>query len=162
MKVHKSLVGYDLYYFTEHIQDCINNKRKVPKTLGKNVDLGLLYNEHSQKIILADKEGKPLKSWRWPGDKLLFFGIGRDRFNSSMTFLYNDDQGNIVLEISLEYPWFLGEDPPADLYISYDDWLPEYKILYREIISKDVAQEWVRQLNRLYEKLEANMSFEKK
>ena len=43
-----------------------------------------------------------------------------------------------------------------------DDWLPKYKIMYKTIISKEIAQEWFIQLNDLYTKLEANMPSSKK
>ena len=82
---------------------------------------------------------------------MLFLGNDSDEFNSCTTFLYNDEQGNVVLEVSSTYPWFFGEDVPD---ISYDDWLPEYKILYKTIISKDVIQKWIKQMTAFRDMLE--------
>tara|TARA_Y100000588_G_scaffold80464_1_gene84365 strand:+ start:1332 stop:1715 length:384 start_codon:yes stop_codon:yes gene_type:complete len=80
--LRKQAVGYDLYYFVERIQDCIENKRNFPLVLGEKVDLGLLLNNHNQKIILSQETGMPLKDWRWIGDEFLFFENNADGFNS--------------------------------------------------------------------------------
>lgn len=158
IKIHRFSTGRDFYDFICSLEEALNNERKISKELGKNVNLGLLWNEHTQKIILAEEAGKPLKSWDWSGDDLLFLGNKADEFSSCITFLYNDEQGNIVLEVSSTYPWFFGEDPPEDLYVSYDDWLPEYKILYKTIISKDTVQKWIKEMIAFRDMLEEKIT----
>ena len=119
--LQKVSVGFDLYYFAENIEKCLNKKKFVPIQLGKNADLGLLLNEHTQKIILAEEAGKPLPTWRWAGDDLLFLENQGFGIKKSMTFLYNDDDGNIIFEATASYPWFYQDAPSKDLFISYDD-----------------------------------------
>ena len=41
--------GFDLYYYAEHVEQCLNNKKSIPKELGKNIYLGFLWNKHWQK-----------------------------------------------------------------------------------------------------------------
>ena len=150
-------IGFDLYYYADHIQQCLYNK-KAPKGLEVPFDLGLLWNEHTQNIILAEEAGHPFKSWKWAGSGLLFLENKSQGMNNCMTFLYNDDQCNIILQISAAYPWFFKDAPSPELNISYKDWLPAYKILYKTIIPRKIAQKWVKQLNKLYATLDARMT----
>ena len=149
-------VGYDLYYIAEHIQQCIDHQKMLPLGFSKSIDLGILCNEHTQKIILAEEAGKPLETWSWLGSSLHFLENKGASFQSCETWLYNDADGQIVMQVNTVYPWFYKEAPSKDLEISYDDWLPSYKILYKTIISKNVAQMWIKELNDLYATLELN------
>ena len=160
--LRKISVGFDLGDLIDNINQCLNNKKRIPKELGKNADLGLLWNNHIQKIILAEEAGKPFNSLDWAGISLFFLDNKCAGFKNCNTFLYNDEQGNIIFETSAAYPWFFEDAPSPKLNISYNDWLPQYKILYKTTISREVAQEWIKQLNELYEKLDANMNCCKK
>ena len=151
-------VGFDLDDFAEHLQQCLDNKIGVPKELDNKVDLGFLWNEHIQKIILAEEAGKPLKSWDWIAGHTVFLQCRANGDKSCNTFLYNDHQGNIILQISAAYPWFFKDAPSSELNISYDDWLPKHKILYKIIIPRKVAQKWVKQLIQLHATLDARMT----
>lgn len=154
--VMRSFVGYDLYYFAEHIQQCIDNQLPILQNLEQSIDLGLLWNEHWQKIAIAENAGNPLSSWKWTEGNTLFLQCNSNGDRSNNTFLYNDDNGNIILQIASAYPWFFKEASSPDLDISYDDWLPQYKILYKTVVPKDVAQRWVKDLHGLYAMLELN------
>jgi hypothetical protein len=154
--LRKVNVGYDLYYIAEHIQHCIDNKRNIPLKMSIKFDLGILWNNHIQKIILAEKAGNPLKTWSWPGDSLLLLENQGEGFDSCITWLYNDEKGQIVMQVNTVYPWFFKKVQPDDLDISYDSWLSNYKILYKTIIPKDIAKKWVKDLNDLYAQLDLN------
>ena len=157
IKIHRFAVGYDLYYFSEHIQKCIEGKINIPIGLDRNIDLGLLWNEHWQKISLAEDSGHPLPTWKWVASDTVFFQNKSDGDFSNNTFLYNDQQGNIILQVSLAYPWFFTDAPSNELNISYYDWLLKYKIVYKSMIPREIAQQWVLQLNELYAQLDKNM-----
>jgi len=154
-KIHKLLVGQEFYDCIGSLQQAIEGKRRIVNKLGNNIDLGLLWNEHTQKIIQAEESGKPVKNWHWEGDFLVLFFNHADGENSCVTFLYNDDNGNIIFEVSLEYPWFFIENDPD---ISYENWLSQYKTFYKTIISKDVAMKWIEQMAMFRDKLDANMT----
>lgn len=157
-KVHRFAVGYDLYYLAEHIQKCINNQLPIPQELEQDIDLGWLWNEHTNKIILAEEVGSQLPSWKWVGTPLLFLENKGAGFDSCMTWLYNDENGNILLKVSSAYPWFFKDTPADHLYISYNEWLSSYKVHYKTIIPRDVAQKWVKDLQGLYAMLELNLT----
>lgn len=162
VKVHRFATGHDLEDWWEKIEACLHNNRQIPSQLDHDVDLGLCWNNYRQKIIEAQEAGKNIKNWDWPGSFLLFFENKGDQFNSCMTFLYNDVHGNIIFQTSSAYPWFFKDQPPFNnYYIPYATWLAEYKILYKSFITRDVAKEWVNQLQNFYDQLEAHMPFEK-
>ena len=150
-------VGFELDDFMQHVQQCLDNQINVSKKLGEKIDLGLLWNEHWQKIALAEDAGAPLKSWRWIAMETIFLQCNVNGDLSCNTFLYNDAQDNIILETAAAYPWFFKNAPSPELNISYDDWRPTHKILYKTVIPRKVAQKWIKQLNKLYAKLDANM-----
>ena len=156
--VHAMAVGFDLYYLADHINQCLNNKKNIPKNFGNNIDLGLLWNKHIQKIILAEESGKQFKNLEWEGTKLFFLENQCEGLKNCMTFLYNDNHGNIIFETSYSYPWFLEDAQSTEFKISYDDWLPKYKVLYKTMITNEIAQQWIKQLNELYAKLDSNMT----
>lgn len=110
----KNDVGYDLHYIAQRIEGCLNLQRHIPIILGENVDIGLLWNQHSQKIALAEDAGCPLPTWDWPGMGLSFFENKGSGFDSCMTWLYNDEHGQIVMQVSNIYPWFFKDAPSAD------------------------------------------------
>ena len=104
LRLRPKAVGFDLYDYADHIQQCLDNKKSIPKELEKTVNLGLLWSEHTQKCILAEEAGKQLANWDWAGIELFFLENQSENINNCMTFLYNDEQGNIILETSSTYP----------------------------------------------------------
>lgn len=154
--------GSDFDYFADYIEECIDKKNNITERFGGQVDLGFLYNQHSQAMRLAEKTGQPLDDLiDWDGDDLLFWGYGSHRFKSNASFLYNDENGKIIIEFSSMYPWRLTDAPSKELDISYEDWLPESKVLYKKEISKATAKQWVKQLRKLHHDLEENMPYRK-
>lgn len=154
--VMRSCVGYDLHYIAERIEGCLQLQRYIPSILGHNMDLGLLWHQHWQKVAIAEDSGNPLSSWKWPGMELYLVENKGSGFDSCITWLYNDENGQIIMQVNNIYPWFFKDAPSPDLDISYDDWLPQYKILYKTIIPKNVAKQWVKDLHGLYSMLELN------
>jgi hypothetical protein len=64
------------------------------------------------------------------------------------TWIYNDKNGTIVLEITPQYPHFDAKDT-SKVRISYDGWLKEYKPLFVRIISPDIARQWLQQADQV-------------
>tara|TARA_Y100000588_G_C14272818_1_gene933062 strand:- start:682 stop:1293 length:612 start_codon:yes stop_codon:yes gene_type:complete len=150
IKVHDFAVGQELYDFATHIQNCLDNKYKVLKKSRSKIDLGLLWNEYYQQLVIQSESAKKIVNPSWNEERLILFFNHADENNSCITFLYNNDQGDIVLEIASEYPWFYQEEIPE---ISYQAWLPKYKILYKETISKNIAMKWIEQMLALRDAL---------
>lgn len=69
-------------------------------------------------------------------------------------WLYNDVDGNIVLQITPFYPWFSwfkdSKDCPGK--IPYSKWIKNYKSIVKVIIPKERMQQWAIQADKLGEK----------
>lgn len=69
------------------------------------------------------------------------------------TWLYNDTSGNIILEITKDYPWhfILLDGEPEDLdFVTYDEFMKDYKPLIHRVIPRDVAIAWLEQAMEVY------------
>lgn len=69
------------------------------------------------------------------------------------TWIYNDEQGNIIFEITPYYP-----HAHSDKY-SYQDflqWLKNYKSLFKMIIPRNIAHQWLIQATEILAEIDAN------
>jgi hypothetical protein len=140
--VRRCIVGAELVHLQKELEDWYAGKRRIPKEC-VGFDLGLLWNEHWQKIALAESVMQNVDSWDWVGANFLFLQSNSNGKSSNNTFLYQDELGNYVLQISSCFPYFFIHDKCA---IAYGQWLPNYKILYRKNIERVVIEKWIKQL----------------
>src|SRR5438445_8769104 len=60
-------------------------------------------------------------------------------------WMYNDENGAIVFEITPRYPGiFLEKDEQVGIP-SYEDWIQSYKPAFIQVIPQDIAQNWLKQ-----------------
>jgi hypothetical protein len=156
----KIFKGSDIGTYLRHIDKCLRNECPIPTEVTFPRDLGLDLNNHSYYELLSRPCTYFYPTWYWIANDTILL-ISKDSFDSCVTFLYNDDQGSIVFQVSKIYPNFFKSPSWPEQTISYEDWLPQYKILYKTIIPHEDAQNWHQQLQILYEKIESNVSFKR-
>jgi len=67
------------------------------------------------------------------------------------TWMYNDSEGNIIFEVTKFYKWSLREKEPEDLdFITYEEFIKDYKPLIHCIIPRDLAIEWLKQAMEIH------------
>ena len=76
-------------------------------------------------------------------------------------WIYNDKEGNIVLEITPPFATLFFEAYPEEEPISFDEWMKDYKPLLVTTISKQTAQQWVQQIDDLIKKTSAKIETQK-
>ena len=123
-----------------------NQKLKIPREVN---DLGIEFNSYwlnvSQDKDNMEQTSEPFELFQCSGLQL----------NDTITFLFNDDKENILFQVSSKYPYFFSlEQAP----VSYEEWLPSYKIVYKKEISFDVMQEWIIQLESFNLKLRSQVN----
>ena len=59
------------------------------------------------------------------------------------SWLYNDKEGNIILEITPIYQTQYSDQEPVDKFIKYSEWMKNYKTLVKTKIPKKEAQQWI-------------------
>lgn len=147
MSINKGTDARDLTeQFIKILDKCLQNKLPLPDGIQ---DLGIVANQyHNQN----PKENVPYK----PCDLLYEYVIvDHDYF----MMLYNDEHGNIVLQISPAYPFRnrYGNKKPS--YNHFLRWMKEsYKPKATFIISKDIAETWLSQLHQILEIITINIS----
>lgn len=68
------------------------------------------------------------------------------------SWLYNDENGNIILEITPFYPWHNVTKKTCPNKISYKEWIKNYKPVVKTIISKENFKQWVKQADEFGKK----------
>lgn len=127
------------YFFgkSQGMTNLINGKRILYKNIRK--DLGFKFNQFHANALKKQEYYKVMEYY-FQGNNhkgiLPYFS----------SWLYNDKNGNIVLEISPIYPWFDEKNPEKQPgFVTYSEFIKNYKIAVRVIILKENFKKWVNQ-----------------
>ena len=71
-------------------------------------------------------------------------------------WIYNDDQNNIIFEVTPEYPRCIDQENEIEVE-DYQNWMKSYKPLLITIISQETAEQWLKQAETILEKINKNM-----
>jgi hypothetical protein len=120
-------------------------------------DIGYMYNRdlHGD----AGLEYMPSKSeshFFWVGSKYSLWQTPRNIKPNLTTWLYNDKQGNIILEITENYFWHFKDPEETDNFITYQEFMNNYKPYFITRISKEKAAEFIMQAEALLKQIEVN------
>ena len=77
------------------------------------------------------------------------------------SWLYNDQEGNIVFEITPFYSWFNVTKKTHPDKISYKKWIENYKPIIKTIIPKENIKQWIKQAEELAEIYKLNLNYSK-
>lgn len=108
-------------------------------------DLGYLWNEY-----LQDKKGHNFVKAPLEKDSTFWVGLRNLVLSSQQyeTWLYNKN-GAIFFEITPLYKWHHSEPKKNEKYISYDEFIKNYKPLVIIKLENKVAKSWLRTVSRL-------------
>lgn len=67
-------------------------------------------------------------------------------------WMYNDEEGNVIFEITPFYPWHNETKKTYPEKISYKEWIKSYKPLVKTIIPKENLKQWIKQANEFGKK----------
>jgi hypothetical protein len=127
----------------------VNNKAKLHASIADQ-DLGYLRNkglhECGNSPELDQENHLPATLWSPTGNKE---GI-------CTTWLYNNDQGDIIMQITPSYRWHFFDPKEDENYITYEEFMQNYQPILFRTIPKEVAQEWLIQVEQLAAKIKDN------
>lgn len=122
-------------------------------------DIGYLYNEYLQGLYSESlQKNKELVYEKmegidhWVGEAYKLFDC------NPTTWLYNDYDENIILEITPNYPWHFSEPKEGEDFIPYEEWIKSYKPVLIRAIPVEVARQWLEQANMILKKIEENVA----
>lgn len=72
------------------------------------------------------------------------------------TFIYNDIDGNIIIIIIPLYPHVLSRKKRKRSYNYFLKWMQSYKPIYKQIIPRDLALQWIDQAAQIIAEIDKN------
>lgn len=139
-------VSHVCYFFTKSslISQLLNNKMNLSND--KIDNLGLEINQYFEGVSESDV-----------CFNYLFLSNSHKRvrpyYNS---WLYNDEIGNIVFEITPFYPWHDPAEADNPNFLSYETWIKDYKPIVKTTIPFHSLKQWIYQIKKWCKILENN------
>ena len=137
--------------FNGLLKKALLNNLKLPASISTNI--GYLFN----KEINEEKPNSELQYEKcengnsWVGWKYKIWSY------LTATWIYNDELGNIILEITPVYPKTF-RDPEEDLDIeNYQNWMKSYAPILIRTIPRNIAENWLKQTENILEEIKANI-----
>ncbi len=136
--------------FSNSITKSLNNSLHLHESMTN--DIGYLYNEYLKYELNNSDDERRLNSNlvyedefdSWVGIQYQIWSCGQ-----WAAWMYNDENGKIIFEITLRYPGFFVEEDEFIVMPSYEDWIKNYQPTIIRVISKDIAQKWLEQANKI-------------
>lgn len=133
-----------------YLKKALHNQLQLHESITQS--LGFLWNENCQQklgIYKIQLSGEDYASWiglRYS----LWFTPGKSKPNLA-TWIYNEKNGAIVLEITENYFWnYLAKKDSAD-FMSYDEFLKENHFFLKRVIPRETISKWIVQTEQLYQ-----------
>ena len=139
---YDSIASY-IEELTVMLKKSLKNQKKLPNNL--TLDIGYLWNlyvnaENDSQLSYANEEYAFLEKFNlW--------------YSKYATWIYNDELGNITLEITPCYPHTYDENFS---YQNFLQWMENYQPLLKTIIPKNIAQQWVMQGQQIIDIIDEN------
>lgn len=75
-----------------------------------------------------------------------------------VTWIYNDNDKNIIFEITPSYPYFSCDPKKEPHYISFKKWMLSYKPYLIAKLSRETAQQWLEQAEHIVKTIDDNIN----
>lgn len=135
--------------FIKKLEQALQNKLQLSDSIQ---DLGKLANYHHNK-----KNGRDYFSKKYDDHSEILnkYILLHDNY---FTFLYNDKDGNIILQISPSYPKRYVRKNKKPPYNNFLYWMKtSYKPQIIRIISKNIAEDWLAQYHQILDIIQNNI-----
>jgi len=141
---------YTLRSFIADFNDAINNKLSLHSSIKQ--DLGYLWNEYlsgeSKITFIKDNNS-------WVGKRYILWSSPGGLDQRLTTWLYNNENGEIILEITPSYKWHFQDPEPGENYITYQQFIKNYQPLLFRTIDREVAKKWIIEAQEILSRVEA-------
>ena len=139
--------------FINNLKKAIDNELPLHESLTRN--LGVLYNEYHQDqpgfFMVSSLDGL---SRYWVGANYIVWSTYNTTKPMLTSWLYNDNEGNIIFEVTKNYKWSTCPDDPEDPdFMSYGDFMKDYKPLIHRTIPRDIAVKWLKDVMKIHKSL---------
>ena len=142
--------------FIKNLKKTIDGELQLHESIKDN--LGFMWNENLQgklgffTVSTLDNSGK-----YWVGLDYEIWEAFGDKNPHVSTWLYNDNQGNIIFEVTKTYKWSTQKDDRNDPeFMTYKKFMKDYQPLIHRVIPRDVAIQWLEDSMKVYRSFFAN------
>lgn len=147
-------IRYDMERLSAILKKALSKDLQLDTSISE--DIGYLCNEYYQ-----NKEGFVLYDFidggsDWVGYRYHLWESCKNKIRY-MTWIYNDKNGTIIFEVTPCYPYLFCDPAEEPDYVSYDQWIKDYKPYLVKTISTEVAQQWLEQANSIVEQIGLNV-----
>ncbi|MBI2352806.1 hypothetical protein HYV11_01010 [Candidatus Dependentiae bacterium] len=153
----KLLIGQDssgdiAHQFERLLPLALEQKLMLDSSIQKN--LGFYLNE-----IFADRKSFLNLVYKYASEGKYTYWIGMNYLMAStcaphnpvvVTWMYNDANGDIILEVTEMFSWSEQEIASPEEMDRYFAFLKNYKPILKQVISQKVAEQWLRKAKKWY------------
>jgi len=148
--IGEKLAGNFFEKFINRIKSAIHNQLPLHESITQN--LGFMWNEDCQNDTKSPSERSIEISNRYEiilNYNIWFTYISKNPMFS--TWLYNDKNGNIIFEVTKDYPWsFFPDEPENHDFVTYEEFMKDYQSTIQRVIPREIAIEWLDQAMKAY------------
>ncbi len=135
---------YLLREFKTMLEDALDTNLTLHKSITQNIGFMNNQNMNNNPNLTYEKhEGQNF----WVGSNYSLWGTPGNARPNLTTWLYNDKNKNIVMEITPNYPWHFQDPEPTDNYVSYESFMKNYNSYLTQIIPPETACKWIKQID---------------
>jgi hypothetical protein len=118
------------------LQKALNNNLLLDESIKQ--DIGFMWNRS-----LSDDSDFVYKGNVWIGLTYCVWEVPGSIQPNLTTWLYNDIEGNIILEMTENYIWHYFEPSVGKNYSTHEEFMKNYRPFRIRIISREMAYQWL-------------------
>ena len=133
------------------VNEALNNKLQPHCSV--TLPFGYMFNRY----LHGDRKGIVSDRLYWIGSVSLLWSPPSYVYPLVNVWIYNTPDGEIMLEVSGSHYWHLREPDPNDpRYISYEEYMKDYKVIALIPLPHHTARQWLAQTKFLLDRVMAN------
>ncbi|MBI2352853.1 hypothetical protein HYV11_01250 [Candidatus Dependentiae bacterium] len=154
---NRLLIGQDssgefVYQFERLLPLALKHQLKLDASIKKS--FGFYWNEifadRRSFVNLAYRYTDDNKTLNWIGTKYILSETLDSVSPSITTWLYNNEDGDIILEVTEMFTWSEQEVASSEEMDRYFEFLKNFKPILKQVIPKKVAEQWLRKAKKWY------------
>lgn len=137
------------------LKKALNNELQLHKSITS--DIGYLLNGYhkNENGFIIERFESGLETWI--GYKYhLWYAYENEM--AYVTWIYNDNDKNIIFEITPSYPYFSCDPKKEPHYIPFKKWMLSYKPYLIAKLSRETAQQWLDQAEYIVKTVDDNIN----
>lgn len=149
----RGTIFHDMLELADLLQKAIKNKLSLHHSITS--DIGYSLNEYHINEDHFATHTFPSGMISWVGYLYKLWEGNSDDLRLT-TWIYNDNNSNIIFEVTPFYPYMFCEPEEEPNYVSYEEWIKTYKPYLITILSREIAQKWLEQAEAIIKIIENN------